>query len=418
MNDAVFAALQKYVPQVNPLASASTGLGMSRTTLNQLTNPSILAGTGVFSEEDLARLMGSWMEERYSILDAEAREEYNDAVEKWEKDAATALEKWQRENDSIRAQYAASPEPRLINSVRDTYRDSPFEPYFVEVEQGGTRGSELARQYQQINLADKWKEIYLNQGLSESEAVALANSHNGKSQYDIDEETYGAPAVEDFVSDIQEHGRKYANWVDDVTEWKQNRELQVRSLNSEIAKLGDKPTAEQAPNVADFAPKFNTQKERQDFFDEIGLSGLALLPNPMEPYGITRGDILEGMSDQTGRTVAEQALMRYADADDPNVRTLASRPVRMGEPTSDYAMAEAGVVGAQAPTATGKDVAGDILSRLQAGRTEGGQAYRGAQRESARAGMVAGLLNRQMNKSGRTPFSDAMANLYGYGRSV
>ena len=122
MNDAVFAALQKYVPQVNPLASASTDLGMSRTTLNQLTSPSILAGTGVFSEEDLAQLMASWMQERYSILDAEAREDYNDAVEKWqketakelekwEKDTAKALSDWQKENDSIRAQYAASPAP-------------------------------------------------------------------------------------------------------------------------------------------------------------------------------------------------------------------------------------------------------------------------------------------------------------------
>lgn len=411
MNDAVLAALQRYVPQVNPLASASTDLGMSRTTLNQLTNPSILAGTGVFSEEDLARLMGSWMEERYSILDAEAREEYNDAVEKWEKDAAKALEDWQKENDSIRARYAASPEPRLVNSVRDTYRDSPFDPYFAEVEQGVTRGSELARRYQQKNPADEWKQIFLNQDLPESEAVALANTYNGKSQYDIDKEIYGAPAVEDFVSDIQEHGRKYANWVDDVTKWKQNRELQIKSLNSELAKLGDKPTAEQAPDLADFAPKFNTQKERQDFFDEIGLPGLALLPNPMEPYQFAAGDI---MGDYP--TAAEQALQRYAD--DPNARTLASRPVRMGDATSDYAMAEAGVVGAQAPTATGRDVAEDILARQRARRTEGGQAYQEAQRERTRASLVADLLNRQMTEADRTPFGDAMANLYGYGRSV
>lgn len=411
MNDAVFAALQRYVPQVNPLASASTDLGMSRTTLNQLTNPSILANTGVFSEEDLARLMGLWMEERYSILDAEAREDYDDAVEKWEKETASALEEWQKQNDSIRARYAASPEPRLINSVRDTYRGSPFDPYFVEVEQGGIRGSELARRYQQGNSAEKWKEIYLNQGLPESEAVALANSHSGKSQYQIDEEIYGAPAVEDFVSDIQQHGTKYANWVDDVTEWKQNRELQVRSLNSELAKLGDKPTAGKAPDLADFAPKFNTQKERQDFFDEIGLPGLALLPNPMEQYNFTVNDIL---GDE--QTAAEQALMRYAD--DPNVRTLASRPKRVGDPTSDYAMAEAGVVGAQAPTTTRKDIAQDVLARQRARRTEGGQAYQEAQRENTRARLVADLLNRQMTEAGRTPFSDAMANLYGYGRSV
>ena len=411
MNDAVLAALQRYVPQVNPLASASTDLGMSRTTLNQLTNPSILAGTGVFSEQDLARLMGSWMEERYSILDAEAREEYNDAVAKWEKDTATALEEWQKKNDSIRARYAASPEPRLTNSVRDTYRGGVFDQYFLEVEQGGTRGSELARKYQQENTADEWKQIYLDQGLSESEAVALANSNAGQSQYRMDVEAYGEPAVEDFVSDIQQHGTKYANWVDDVTEWKRNRELQIRSLNSELAKLGDKPTAEEAPNVADFAPKFNTQKERQDFFDEIGLPGLALLPNPMEPYNFTGSDI---MGDYP--TAAEQALMRYAD--DPNVKTLSSKPVRRGDPTSDYAMAEAGAVGAQAPTATRKDVAKDILSRRQAGRTEGGQAYREAQREKTRASLVADLLNRKMNEGDRTPFSDAMANLYGYGRSV
>lgn len=409
--DMILQALQRYAPQVNPSVLDATEQGMSRTTLNQLTNPSILAGTGVFSEEDLARLMGSWMQERYSILDAEAREDYNDAVEKWEKETASALEEWQKENNSIRARYAASPEPPFINSVRDTYRGTPFDVYFTEVEQGGMRGSEVARNYQEVNLADKWKEIYLNQGLPESEAVALANSHGGKSQKQIDAELYGEPAVEDFISDIQQHGTKYANWVDDVTEWKRNRELQVRSLNSELAKLGDKPTAEQAPDIADFAPKFNAQKERQDFFDEIGLPGLALLPNPTEGYNFTANDILGD-----DLTAAEQALMRYAD--DPNVRTLERQPVRMGDPTSGYAMAEAGAVGAQAPTATGRDVAKDILARQRARRTEGGQAYGAKNLESAKASMVAGLLNRRMTEAGRTPFSDAMANLYGYGRSV
>ena len=426
MNDAVFAALQKYVPQVNPLASASTDLGMSRTTLNQLTSPSILAGTGVFSEEDLAQLMASWMQERYSILDAEAREDYNDAVEKWqketakelekwEKDTAKALSDWQKENDSIRAQYAASPAPIIPTNIRNMYRDTPFDVYFGQVESGEISGNKLAASYESDRLEEEWREEFLRQGMSEDEATALAKQYGGHSQYYMDEQTYGAPAAKTFLKDIQDYGRQYSNWVQDMTDWKREREREVKSLNSELAKLGDRPVAggrpvgEPEPDLEDFAVQFNTQKERQDFFDEIGLPGLALFPNPMEPYQFTASDV---MGDSP--TAAQQALMRFAD--DPNVATLAREPVKMGQPAvSDYAMADAGGVGVQVPAG---GVASDILARQRARRTEGGQAYSEAQREKTRAKMVADFLNSEMAGAKRTPFSDAMANLYGYGRSV
>lgn len=428
MNDAVFAALQRYVPQVNPLASASTDLGMSRTTLNQLTSPSILAGTGVFSEEDLAQLMASWMQERYSILDAEAREDYNDAVkewekdtakelEKWEKDTAKALEDWQKENDSIRAEYAASPAPTIPTFIRNAYRDTPFDTYFKMVESGEIGGNKLSISYGLERSEEEWFEEFSGQGMSEDEAKALAKEYSGKSQKQIDIDAYGEPDVEIFLKDIQDFGNDYSNWVQKMEDWKRNRESQVRSLNSELAKLGDRPVAgdrpvgEPAPELKDFAAQFNTQKERQDFFDEIGLPGLALFPNPMEPYQFTADDILGEYP-----TAAEQALMRFGD--DPDVRTLESKRVQVGQPVSDYAVADFSAVGAQAPTATRDDVAKDFLARQRARRTEGGQAYQEAQRERTRARLVADLLNSQMRESGRTPFSDAMSNLYGYGRSV
>ena len=409
MNDAVFAALQRYQTQVNPSVLAATDMGMSRTTLGQLLNPNIIAGTGVLAPETIQQLLGQRLESVESEAMLQAERDYLDALQKYDDELAAIQIRNMRtepqlDSDAYQTTFErTNGDPvvlSLMNSLigDDSQGITPVTLGVAKTSMGG----------------DVDAQGWMNLGFDEATAIYFVqNGVNSIQEYMMNQLGFSDTEVTEFKnntlnqinSDAGDYRNRYRKWSDSLEE-------NQRKAEAELLALGDRP------EVSQFAPYIDPEAERLKFFKDIGLEGLALLPDPMAQYRITRDDILAGMSDQTGRTAAEQALKRYQDASDPNVRTLASRPMRVGDPTSDYAMAEAGAVGAQAPTATRKDVARDVLSRLQAGRTEGGQAYREAQREKKRADLVADLLTRRLSAGGRTPFSDAMEQLYGYGSQV
>ena len=402
MNDAVFAALQRYQPQVNPSVLAATDMGMSRTTLGQLTNPNIIAGTGVLTPQAIASMLEQRLMSVQDQASYEAGLEYQDALRKYYDQLAALEVEYMRDEPKFSGDAYTTTLERVgydpvvqsvLNNLIGTKDDPPLTP------------TSIRRKMSEALDSDGWVRF----GFDRETADALVGQNiNSVQGYMASVLNFTEPEIEDFKDTTLRRVDGEANaYRNEYRNWEETIESNRRKFEAEVRALGAEPEAGQ------FAPYYDPEAERLKFFKDIGLEGLALLPDPMDQYRVTRDDILAGMSDQTGRTAAEQALMRYAD--DPNVRTLTSRPMRVGEPTSDYAMAEAGVVGAQAPTATRKDVARDILSRLQAGRTQGGQAYQEAQRESTRAGLVADLLTRRMSAGGRTPFTDAMEQLYGYG---
>lgn len=401
--DWIVDILNQTTPQINPLALAATQGGMSRTTLGQLTDPSILFGTGVLTEDQLAAMLTQYLASSEEQLLGEAEKEY-----------LKALEDWNNKQTALQLKYVVE-EPKFYDdSYTSTLQRFGGDPVVQSVMDSligsGTQSPLTVGQAQRKMQSELDVNGWVRYGFDPETAQYFIN--NGVTSVDqYLRSPIGAnmspEMAEEFKNDtLKSVGGAASDFRTRYAEWERGNESRARQYQAELQILGERPSPEAVP--------FDVEAERLKFFKDIGLEGLALLPDPTVPYAISAADVYARQPESASR----KALQQFIDTGSPEVELLTSRPVQIGDPKSGYAMAEAGAIGAKAPTVSGTDIGKDILARQQARRTDAGRAYTNVRGEQGIARVVADLLNKRLQEEGRTPFSDAMRQQYGYGGLV
>lgn len=406
-NSWVLDLLANQGSQINPLALAATESGMSRTTLGQLSDPNILLGTGIFSPEDIQRLLQQRLISRSEEVSFEDEQKYLEAMQDWEDSVASLDVKYRYEEPKFYSDAYATGLQRFNN---DPVVQLVFDNLIGDESRGVNSISATAARskMQQKRSADDWNSLGFD---SATANFLIENDIDSIDKYLTS--SYGAnmsaETLTEFKTDLlNDVARDAGTYRTNYMKWKDQKVEADRSRQAELTALGD------APSFQDYSSFFDADKERLDFFNDIGLGGLALLPDPSDVYRITPEEVLKS----SGKDTAMKALKNFAG--DPNVERLQREQVRLGDVKNiggDYGMADVGML-PTSPKVTGKDVAADLLGRLQAGRTEGGRTYQAARQEGFNAQMLADLLTSTISKQGRTPFTDAMEQLYGYGAQV
>lgn len=233
-------------------------------------------------------------------------------------------------------------------------------------------------------------------------ADALADIQQGT----LDADAYADTLTDEVVrNNVKTFGRDWSRYQQDLLEF---RTIDLPQYNQEIDALGDRPTAESLG--------ITRESLRAQFAKDMGIPGLALLPDPGATYDIAPEEMRQFRKPTqagTDKRLFESMLAAGAGRDIPRSAT----PRLTGKPSATRA-------------AMGKVLEGDPLGRTVDtpgfGRgTEGVQVERprpagyvapSLERDLARYAMQdyeslmvdAMLRSQQMAAKGRTPFEDAL----------
>lgn len=238
----------------------------------------------------------------------------------------------------------------------------------------------------------------------------LADAISAIQQGVLDADAYADTLTDEVVrSNVKAFGRDWSNYQQDLLEF---RTIDLPQYNQEIMELGDRPTAESLG--------ITRESLKAQFAKDMGIPGLALLPDPGETYKIDPAEMRQFRKPTQAGTdmrLFESMLMSGAGRDIPRSATPRLTGGR-AEPT------------AVSRAAMGKVLEGDPLGRTV--DTPGfGRGTEGVPVERPRpAGYVAPSLERdlaryaqqdyesllvdamlreqQMAAKGRTPFEDAL----------
>lgn len=399
-------------PTLSPSALLATQGGVSRTTLGQLTDPNILLGTGVTDPMMISAGLGQFLSGRQQQVAAKARDEYMKAIEKYNNDIR-ALER----------EYKIEP-PKLYSEVLDRYVSAP--PAIASIFDQVRSGAVSANQAITSATTPLTQDELLSLGVSPQQASSGANQLTLKGV--LASQGYGQTQWDRFSNDLQRFDTEAAQYRRDLMKYEDESASARRTLDAELIRLGGAPTPEA------FGQPFDVQQERLQYFKDIGLPGLALLPDPSETYQVPRESVLATRRAQRGgeATLAEELLARERgrgrdDRRAPSGPTLVGGPVRraagervplpadvrgIGTPVSEVQQAQRGGVpfvgsAARSP-ALRRALSANTMTREQL-------LQEAVRRERENAELEASALGRGLARAGRTPFQDAMRQLYQYG---
>jgi hypothetical protein len=388
---------------IDPRAMQAIGEGMSRTTLGQLTDPSIVFGTGGLTEDQLASLLTQYLASSEEQLLGEVEKEYLKSLEDWNNKQAALELKYVVEEPKF---YDDSYTSTLQRFGGDPVVQSVMDSLIGSGTQSPLTVGQAQRKMQSELDADGW----VRYGFDPETAQYFIN--NGVTSVD---EYLRSPIganmspemAEEFKNDtLKSVGGAASDFRTEYAEWERGNESRARQYQAELRILGEQPQPEAVP--------FDVEAERRKFFKEIGLEGLALLPDPSVPYNITA----EQIRATKPTTNAFKALEQYAQDPSSGLGRMLDLQESIRTGTSiqpdltgmDLSGAEAAMMAV--PEFDEAQARAELI-RLK--RTGAGGALEKAQGETAYANKLARYMNKQLSEAGRTPFSDAMKRQYGYG---
>ena len=374
-------------PQLSPLALAATQGGVSRTTLGQLTDPNILLGTGVADPSAIA-----------SGLSQFTQQQFFDALDQYNRDVAAAQRK-----------YTIEP-PKLYSEVLDRYLSAPsgVQNVFSQI----ADGSLSAEQGRVALTSPLTAEELVSAGLSPQEAEQQAEKFTYKDV--LQARGLGADWWERFSNDLSRFETEAAQYRREMMQFQDETARVGRELEAELTRLGPAPTPE----------TFDSEGARLQYYKDIGLPGLALLPDPTVPYQIPEEFVMQRLREgrESGKTLAEEMLASTQRGTPLGTsgQTLTGRaapmptaPAPRRAPVDTSTLAGVTAASNRPATSERSPALRAALAPNTLTRDQRIQLAAMREREAARADAAA--IGRGLAKAGRTPFEDAMAGLYGYG---
>jgi hypothetical protein len=231
----------------------------------------------------------------------------------------------------------------------------------------------------------------------------LADAIAGIQQGTLDADAYAATLTDEVVrSNVKAFGRDWSRYQQDLLEF---QTIDVPQYNQEIRALGDPPTAESLG--------ITRESLKTQFAEDMGVPGLALLPDPGETYKIdpeemrqfrkptqagTDRRLFESMlMSGAGRDIPRYATPRLTGAPAPKPKVLEGDPMGRTVDTPGFGRGSEGVAPSQRPRPAGY-VAPSLERDLA----------RYAQQDYESLMVDAMLREQQMAAKGRTPFEDAL----------
>ena len=413
-------------PQLSPLALAATQGGTSRTTLGQLTDPNILLGTGVADPSAIASGLRQYLTAESEAARRVAEQEFNQA-----------LETYLGEQRAIQSRLDAARErqPVLYSDVYSRYQNaSPvvtnlFDSILSSSDpnrQPLSSAQVLERMGTELTAQD-WVNSY---GFDAATAQQLVDSGvDNINTYLADVEGLNPTQINDLKSGLRQFETDASRFRERQMEFADTFASDLAGAQEDLARLGP------APDVAEFGMPFDSERARLEYYKDIGLPGLALLPDPTVTYNVPVDAMLaRARRDRpSGQTLAEELLV--GTVRQPRTELGASGQMLTGRRP------------APAPAVAGRGTATDVVAPLlgavtpQGTRRQGGVPFTGASgrsaalqaalapntmtreqriqqaamRERENAQLEAQATARGLARAGRTPFEDAMRALYGYG---
>jgi len=231
----------------------------------------------------------------------------------------------------------------------------------------------------------------------------LADAIAGIQQGVLDADAYADTLTDEVVrSNVKAFGRDWSNYQQDLLEF---QTIDLPQYNQEIMALGDPPTAESLG--------ITRESLKAQFAKDMGIPGLALLPDPGETYKIDPAEmrqfrkptqagtdmrLFESMlMSGAGRNIPRSATPRLTNISAPKPRILEGDPMGRTVDTPGFGRGTEGVPPVQRPRPAGY-VAPSLERDLA----------RYAQQDYESLMVDAMLREQQMAAKGRTPFEDAL----------
>lgn len=392
-------------PQLSPAALLATQGGVSRTTLGQLTDPNILAGVGVASPEIIAAGLSQYLSSQRGQLATQAEKDYMDAMDQWRKDVAAAQRR-----------YTLEP-PKLYTEVRDRYASAPSG---IQVTLDNIQSGQLnANQAIRAMTTELTQDQLIEAGVAPDVAADRANIWSYKDV--LAQQGYGEDQWERLTDDIRQFDNDASVYRRNLLEFEDQVASARRNLDAELTRIGGPPSAER------FGQEFDTEAARLQYYKDIGLPGLALLPDPTAQYQVpVEAGLARARRDRpSGMTLAEEMLSEVRSGS--RLPTSTGEVVQRERPRS--VASTMGVPGIGTPvsvsmqnqrggvpftgSAARSPALREALSRNTMTREQ--LIQEAVRRERENAALKSKAVSRGLARAGRTPSEDAMRQLYKYG---
>jgi hypothetical protein len=391
-------------PTMDVLSNALAGT--SRATQERLLESPLLVSTGVATPQQLTDSFSAWLNQRYA-------DELQAAVEKYNADLSKIAE--------------GLTEPRLVSSAANVIRSSP-EYDFLDTQGLAAILDDIAR------------------GRATAEDFEIAATENDvESKLRAENPNY---SIRSLFANVRQFER-------DAAEYRNNKLLYdtvtLPEAEAKAQALGDPPTVESVVSATDQRAALN------EFYKDMGLEGLSLLPAPWEQFEISPEQALQlsGLSAGQFRPTRQEELQlralqeRAMGQETAARRAAAAQEAAAREPVPLSVMeqfremqgrldplrrdvsaggfgrgdisraAQLGGRGSGRTTAASRRRAAGLEAPVPAGPRLPSAAERAMQamitRRQNRPQQIADLFASELAAMGRTPFTEALAgqNLYG-----
>ena len=263
------------------LATAGGKDGIGRTTQTNLLNPDLVTSLGLFTPEQIT----AGVSQRLTAAEEKAYQDwYDEAV------------KLQAKVDSIR-------EPVFINEIKNRYQSNPtvwniVGSLFDEIEEGTTSANQVIEGLDSARSVDEWVSDY---GMDRTSAEVIVNQ-TGSDAFSVNDVLSSSGLSDNEIARIQDDMRSFEN---DASQFR-SAKLQWDATSADKLFEAQADLAlwkERGPDLVD------AEKERLQYFKDIGVPGLALLPDPSELPQVSLSDVRKPRQTGTDRTLAESQLL-------------------------------------------------------------------------------------------------------------
>ena len=243
---------------------------IGRTTQTQLLNPDLIASIGLFGPEQITAGLSQYL----TAAEQKAMQEYEaQGVELEEQLAALTPQPFISE---IKVRYQAQPELWQV-----------LGPLMADIESGNYSAGQVVQEMATPVPAANWQKF----GFTPEQAAALDNKSLKDYLSVSDQVTYDR-----IVGDLED-------FEDDARTYRESRLVSDPQDRQKFNELLSKYATWDAS-----APDFDREALRREYFKEIGVPGLALLPDPSEEYQVTAQDVIKPRQKGTTKTLAESMI--------------------------------------------------------------------------------------------------------------
>jgi len=259
---------------------------IGRTTQTQLLNPDLIASLGLFGPEQIT----SGLQERLSSAEQKAMQE-------WMEEGFTLEQK-------IIAEQASQQPPVFINEIKNRYESNPsiwaiVGSFFDQIEKGTLTAEQVKQLLDESRPVEEWTASKEEGGYGLSPEVAAVL---GQDEFSVVSLLENAGVAK---SDLNRLRNDLSSFEDDASTFRsQKLQWEYSADDTDLTELlAQKQIWDQGPKGVDVS------KERLDYFKDIGVPGLALLPDPSELPQVSISDVRKPRQAGTDRTLAESQLL-------------------------------------------------------------------------------------------------------------